>query len=63
MPKDTEPLSELSMQSVQKSSSIYSENYDAEADIMQSMNFDSNNSDMNGKFLGFVNKLFGQNEN
>lgn len=63
IPKDTEPLIQASSGSAQKSSNIFSENYDAEADVLQSMNISENDSDLNGKLLGFINKFFGQSEN
>lgn len=63
IPKDTEPLLKASDASVQKSSSIYSENYDAEADVLLSMNSAGQENDLNGKLLGFINKFWTQNEN
>lgn len=63
IPKDTEPLLKASDASAQKSSSIYSENYDAEADVMLSMNSPGQENDLNGKLLGFINKFWTQNEN
>ncbi len=43
-------------QNVEKSSNIYSDNYDAELDIMQAMN-DTQSVDGNGLF-SFINKFF-----
>lgn len=63
IPKDIEPLVGTSSQAVEKSSNIFSDNYDAEADVLQCMNLDSNNTDLNGKMLGFINKFFGNTNN
>lgn len=58
IPRNTEPLLDInSAQSTEKSTSIYSENYDAEADIMQSINGE-NSSNQSG-VIGFINKFFG----
>lgn len=63
IPKETEPLLKADDKSVVKSSNIFSDNYDAETDLLQSMNSQDGNSDMNGKLLGFINKFFGSAEN
>lgn len=57
--KDTEPL--LKTTSVEKSASIYSQNYDAETDLLNSLQEQENQSSGYGllsllnKFLGFSN--------
>lgn len=58
IPKESAPLLKPSDSEVIKSSNIYSENYDAETDIMQSMNEYQHDSDNDGKFLGFLNRFF-----
>lgn len=56
IPRDTEPLLQASTGNAVKSTSIYSENYDAEADLMASLNADCNDS---GNILkNIINKLF-----
>ena len=57
IPKDTEPLLKAQSSNEQKSASIYSENYDAETDIMQSLNQDNNNIENNG-IIGFISRFF-----
>lgn len=55
VPRDTQPLVQQN-HNVEKSANIYSENYDAEADLMQAMNNESLNE---GKgILGFIDKIF-----
>ena len=56
IPRDTEPLLQASTGNAVKSTSIYSENYDAEADLMASLNADSNDSA--NIFRNIINKLF-----
>ena len=58
MPKDTEPLLNVSDYGLEKSSSICSSNYDAETDVLQSMNKYSEENGLSNKILGFINKLF-----
>ena len=58
IPKDTAPLLDMKYSDTKKSSNIYSENYDAETDIMQSLNEAQNASDNKG-LLGFINKYLG----
>ena len=61
IPKDSEPLLKNIDASLYetKSTSIYSDNYDAEADVLQSMNdyTDCKNIE-SGNLLGFLDKLF-----
>ena len=57
LPRDAAPLINTTAE-VEKSASIYSENYDAETDIMQSLNEAQNASDNKG-LLGFINKYLG----
>ncbi len=56
IPRNSEPLIKMDT-GVEKSASIYSDNYDAETDIMQSLNETQNSSDNKG-LLGFINKYF-----
>ena len=60
IPKDTTPL--LKDTQRVKSANIYSENYDAETDLMQSMNEHEKIFDNNG-LLGFINKFLGSSNN
>lgn len=55
VPRDTQPMVQQN-QNVEKSANIYSDNYDAEADLMQAMTQDKVVND-NG-ILGFINKFF-----
>lgn len=57
IPKDTEPLLKLNSENT-KSISIYSDNYDAETDLIQSMN-EQNTVNNNNGLLGFINKFLG----
>lgn len=57
IPKDSEPLLNLKIPS-QKSTSIFSENYDAETDIMSSIESENNNSTM----TTWLNNLFKNNK-
>ena len=61
IPRDTAPLLKTSSDTP-KSPSIYSENYDAEADVMQSLNQQQNTVVDNG-LLGFINKFIGGSNN
>ena len=61
IPRDTAPLLKTSSDTP-KSPSIYSENYDAEADVMQSLNQQHNTVVDNG-LLGFINKFIGGSNN
>lgn len=55
VPRDTQPMVQQN-QNVEKSANIYSDNYDAEADLMQAM---SQNQDFdNNGILGFINNFF-----
>lgn len=54
MPKDTTPL--LNDDNAEKSTSIYSENYDAEADLLQCMNT-QDDAQNNNQVIGFINKF------
>ena len=56
IPKDTEPL--LKSAAAPKSSNIFSDNYDAEADVLENMD---NLPD--SPIMGFINKLFNNKEN
>ena len=56
IPRNSEPLIKMDT-GVEKSASIYSDNYDAETDIMQSLNETQNSFDNKG-LLGFINKYF-----
>lgn len=60
IPKDSAPLLKETQQI--KSASIYSENYDAETDLMQSLNEQDNQMTENG-LLGFINKFLGSSNN
>ena len=62
IPRDTKPLLSNTDASL-KSASIYSENYDAETDIMQSMESFENNSVLNQGLISFINKFFNSGEN
>lgn len=56
IPRNTEPLLDInSARSTEKSTSIYSENYDAETDIMQSMNNETQNKHFT--VMNFINKF------
>ena len=55
VPKDTHPTV-LQNQYKEKSASIYSDNYDAEADLMQAMS--DNQTDDGSHIFSFINKLF-----
>ena len=56
IPRNTEPLVKSS-ENAEKSASIYSDNYDAETDVMESLKqYDSKNQ---GVLANFINKLFG----
>ena len=56
IPRNTEPLLDInSARSTEKSTSIYSENYDAETDIMQSMNNETQNKQFT--VMNFINKF------
>ena len=57
MPKDSAPLLEVTTGNTEKSSNIYSDNYDAETDIMQCIN-NSENTKQSG-ITDFINRLFG----
>ena len=56
VPRDSQPMVQQN-QNVEKSANIYSDNYDAEADLMQAMNEDSSHSQNSIK--GFINRFFG----
>lgn len=56
VPRDTQPMVQQN-QNVEKSANIYSDNYDAEADLMQAMKDDSLQSQNSIK--GFINRFFG----
>lgn len=58
IPRDTEPLLRVSKGNVDKSTSIYSENYDAEADLLQSMNNMPEDLKTSHGFLGMITKFF-----
>ena len=56
IPRNTEPLLDInSARSTEKSTSIYSENYDAETDIMQGMNNETQNKQFT--VMNFINKF------
>lgn len=55
-PKTEQPVISAN-QVVEKSTSIYSENYDAEADIMQAMNAETSGTSI----LGLISDLFRKN--
>ena len=57
MPKGSAPLREVTTGNTEKSSNIYSDNYDAETDIMQRVN-NSENTKQSG-ITDFINRLFG----
>lgn len=54
LPKDAEIVE---FPKTEKSTNIFSENYDAEQDVMQSMN-DFDSTTQNGGLGGFINKFF-----
>lgn len=56
MPRNSEPLIK-SEPEVEKSASIYSDNYDAETDLLKSMETQENTQPAGG-LLGFINKYF-----
>lgn len=56
IPQNTQPLLKTTV-AVEKSSSIYSENYDAEADVLNSFEQDCTLRESKG-FWAFVNKFF-----
>ncbi|MBS4760996.1 MAG: hypothetical protein KHX03_09900 [Clostridium sp.] len=58
IPRDTEPLLRVSKGNVDKSTSIYSENYDAEADLLQSMNNMPEDLKTSHGFWGMITKFF-----
>ncbi len=57
LPKDSAPLLTVVSTSAEKSSSIYSDNYDAQADIEQCMNIDENNN-LRFKLFNFIGRIF-----
>lgn len=57
IPRNTEPLVKASS-NVEKSASIYSDNYDAETDVMQSLKEAETMNDQSGP-ANFLRKLFG----
>ncbi len=57
MPKDSAPLLDATGAHTEKSCSIYSDNYDAETDIMQCLN-NSENKKQAG-ITDFINRFFG----
>ena len=56
IPKDAQPLLQASV-NVEKSSSIFSENYDAEKDIELALNDEKFKNNFSGKFFGFLNNF------
>ena len=56
IPKDTAPLLDMKYSDTKKSSNIYSENYDAETDVMQSLN--NNESKKQSGVFYFINRFF-----
>lgn len=57
IPQDTQLLSSQNTETVQKSSNIWSQNYDAETDVMQSINTQPPKPEGN-EILGFFSNLF-----
>ena len=55
VPRDTQSMV-LQNQCKEKSASIYSDNYDAEADLMQAMS--DNQTEDGSHIFSFINKLF-----
>ena len=56
IPRDSEPILNISQYGYEKSSSIYSSNYDAETDVMENLDKSDNKKDFGTKILGFINK-------
>ena len=56
MPKNSTPLLDVKPSNTEKSASIYSDNYDAETDIMQSLNNSEKNK--NSGIYNFISRLF-----
>lgn len=63
IPRETQPLLNTSDTGVQKSASIYSDNYDAETDLMLSMKDENGKNDLNSALLGFINRFLGSSDN
>ena len=63
IPRETQPLLNTSDTCVQKSASIYSDNYDAETDLMLSMKDENGKNDLNSALLGFINRFLGSSDN
>lgn len=61
IPKDSEPLLNRSEDGV-KSASIYSENYDAHTDLLQSMESFEKSSAADNGLMGFINRFFNSRE-
>lgn len=61
IPKNTEPLLKTSYDT-EKSSSIYSDNYDAETDVLNSMANEDIKSNKTG-LMGIINKYFSSSDN
>lgn len=63
IPQTSEPLVKMNNKAEysQKSTSIYSENYDAEADVMQCLK-ESREQNKNSGIIGFLNSFFGKEE-
>ena len=58
IPQNTQILSFEKGESVQKSSNIWSENYDAEADVMQNISEQPAQNGEGNEILGFFSNLF-----
>lgn len=56
IPRNTEPLLKTNDTQV-KSSSIYSENYDAESDIIAALNAEQKDTELNNGIYKFINKF------
>ena len=55
-PKDSAPLLN-NVYSAEKSTSIYSDNYDAESDLLAAMNTDTDGNNLVNKVTGFLQKF------
>ena len=62
IPKEAEPLLGTEYFNAEKSANIFSDNYDAETDVMQNLNMQSS-LDSQNNILSSIGKLFGFSKN
>ena len=62
MPRESEPLLGAEYQNTVKSANIFSENYDAETDVMQSLDLQAS-SGVQSNILSSIGKFFGFSNN